>query len=249
MMHTRAALEATENMATSNSQSQQGTTVPDREVAKHVFAAELNEATYTFKTSQDERAPVYLALPTGERANRVCVMGTVTDVEDVGTDDQEYLRVRVVDPTGTFWVYAGQYQHEALKKLKKIQPPEFLTVIGKPRTYKTDDGTINVSLVPEDVGIVDVKTRNSWVFEAARRTLERVGSARETSPKVAALAREQYGHDGSYFAHVAAFALQNLLDGDDSAANLDEETIEERLEEAEAKGYDVDGKKPEQESK
>ena len=244
-MRRRAVLEGTESMATSDSQSQQGATIPDREVAKHVFAAELNEATYTFKTSQDERAPVYVALPTGERANRVCVMGTVTDVEDVGTDDQEYLRVRVVDPTGTFWVYAGQYQHEALKKLKKIQPPEFLTIIGKPRTYKTDDGTINVSLVPEDVGIVDVRTRNRWVFEAARRTLERVGSGRETSPKVAALAREQYGHDGSYFAHVAAFALQNLLDGDDSAAHLDEETIEE----AEAKGDDVDGEEPEQESK
>jgi len=249
MMHTRAVLEATENMATSDSQSQQGTTVPDREVAKHVFAAELNEATYSFKTSQDERAPVYVALPTGERANRVCVMGTVTDVEDVGTDDQEYLRVRIVDPTGTFWVYAGQYQHEALKKLTKIQPPEFLTVIGKPRTYKTDDGTINVSLVPEDVGIVDVRTRDSWVFEAARRTLERVESARGTSPKVAALAREQYGHNGSYFAHVAALALQNLLDGDESATELDAETIEERLEEAEAKGDDVDGEKPEEESR
>ena len=248
MMHTRAVLEATENMATSDSQSQQGTTVPDREVAKHVFAAELNEAAYSFKTSQDERAPVYVALPTGERANRVCVMGTVTDVEDVGTDDQEYLRVRIVDPTGTFWVYAGQYQHEALKRLKKIQPPEFLAVIGKPRTYKTDDGTINVSLVPEDVGIVDLRTRDSWVFETARRTLERVGSARETSPKVAALARDQYGHDGSYFAHVAAFALQNLLDGDESSGSDDEETIEERLEEAEAKGDDVDGEELEQEA-
>lgn len=248
MMHTRAALEATENMATSNSQSQQGTTVPDREVAKHVFAAELNEATYTFKTAQNERAPVYVALPTGERANRVCVMGTATDVEDVGTDDQEYFRVRIVDPTGTFWVYAGQYQHEALKRLKKIEPPEFLTVIGKPRTYKTDDGTINVSLVPEDVGIVDVRTRDSWVFEAARRTLERVESARETSPKVAALAREQYGHNGSYFAHVAALALQNLLDGDESSSSDDEETIEERLEEAEAKDDDVDGEEPEQET-
>jgi Uncharacterized protein conserved in archaea len=176
----------------------------------------------------------------------VCVMGTVTDVEDVGTDDQEYLRVRIVDPTGTFWVYAGQYQHEALKKLTKIQPPEFLAVIGKPRTYKTDDGTINVSLVPEDIGVVD-RTRDIWVFEAARRTLERVESARETSPKVAALAREQYGHDGSYFAHVAALALQNLLDGDESSGSDDEETIEERLEEAEAKGDDVDGEEPEQE--
>jgi RPA family protein len=247
-MRRRTLLEGTEIMATSDSQTQQEATIPDREVAKHVFAAELNEATYTFKTSQAERAPVYVALPTGERANRVCVMGTVTSVEDVGTDGQEYLQAQVVDPTGTFWVYAGQYQREPLKKLKRIQPPEFLTVVGKPRTYKTDDGTINVSLVPEKVGVVDVRTRNSWVFEAARRTLERVGSARETSPKVAALAREQYGHDGSYFAHVAAFALQNLLDGEDSTTTLDEGTIEERLEEAEAKGDDVDGEEPEQET-
>jgi Uncharacterized protein conserved in archaea len=249
MIHTWAVWEATETMATSDSQSQQEATIPGREVAKHVFAAELNEATYTFKTSQAERAPVYVALPTGERANRVCVVGTVTDVEDVGTDEQEYLRAQVVDPTGMFWVYAGQYQREALKKLKWIQPPEFLTVVGKPRTCKTDDGTINVSLIPGDVGIVDIKTRNSWVFETARRTLERVGSARETPPKVAALAREQYGHDGSYFAHVAAFALQNLLDDDDSTTTLNEGTIEERLEEAEAKGDDVDGEEPEQESK
>ena len=233
-------------MATSDSQTQQETTVPDREVAKHVFAAELNEATYMFKTSQAERAPVYVALPTGVRANRVCVMGTVTDIEDIGTDGQEYLQAQVVDPTGTFWVYAGQYQREALKKLKRIQPPEFLTVVGKPRTYKTDDGTINVSLVPETVGVVDVRTRNSWVFETARRTLERVGSARETSPRVAALAREQYGHDGSYFSHVAAFALQNLVDVDDLTTNLNEGTIEERLEEAEPNGDDVDGEKPEQ---
>jgi hypothetical protein len=63
------------------------------------------------------------------------------------------------------------------------------------------------------------------------------------------LAREQYGHDGSYFAHVAAFALQNLLDGDESATELDAKTIEERLEEAEAKGDDVDGEKPEEESR
>ena len=49
MIYTRATLEATETMATSDSQSQQGATVPDREVAKLVFAAEVNEATYTFK--------------------------------------------------------------------------------------------------------------------------------------------------------------------------------------------------------
>jgi RPA family protein len=222
-------------MAAAESTPQQ-TDVPSREVAKRVFAAELNTATYTFKTSQYERAPVYVALPTGERANRICIGGTVTDIEDVG-ETAEYLRARVADPTGTFWVYAGEYQVDALKQLKKVKAPAFVTIVGKPRTYKNDDGSMNVSVVPEDVGVIDLKTRNAWVYETAKRTLERVHSARETSPKVAALAREQYGHDGSSFAHVAAFALQDLLEaaGDDaSGAKLDEDAFNERLEEIES---------------
>jgi RPA family protein len=235
-------------MAAADTTHQQ-TEVPTREVAKRVFAAELNMATYTFKTSQDERAPVYVALPTGERANRICIAGTVTDIEDVG-ESAEYLRGRVVDPTGTFWVYAGEYQKDALKQLKKVQAPEFVTIVGKPRAYKTDDGSVNVSVVPEDVGVIDLETRNAWVYETAARTLERVHSARETSPKVAALAREQYGHDGSSFAHVAAFALQDLLNasGHDSVSgtSLDEEALQKRLLEvesedsAESTGDDVD---------
>ena len=229
-------------MAANDSQSQQAATVPKREVAKHVFAAELNEATYTFKTSPDERSPVYAALPTGERVNRVFVAGTVTDVEDIGDDTTEYLRARVVDPTGTFWVYAGQYQHTAVKELKRIQPPEFVAIVGKPRTYKAHNGTINVSLVPENIGIIDIETRNAWVFEAAKRTLERVGSARETSPKVATLAREQYGHDGSYFANVAALALQDLLSVDDSGVILNEEIAsEQRPGQTESASDDRDG--------
>ena len=244
-------------MAAADTTPQQ-TDVPTREVAKRVFAAELNTATYTFKTSQDERAPVYVALPTGERANRICIAGTVTDIEDVG-ESAEYLRARVVDPTGTFWVYAGEYQTNALKQLKKVQAPEFVTIVGKPRAYKTDDGSVNVSVVPEDVGVIDLETRNAWVYETAARTLERVHSARETSPKVAALAREQYGHDGSSFAHVAAFALQDLLNvsGHDavSGTSLDEEAFEKRLLEvesedsAESSGDDVDdASNPESES-
>lgn len=249
-MHTRRR-EGTE-MATTESQPQQAN-VRTREVAKRVFAAELNEATYTFKTSQDERAPVYVALPTGERANRVFITGTVTDVENIG-NESEYLRVRVVDPTGTFWVYAGQYQQDVRTRLKKIQPPEFVAIVGKPRTYRTDDGLINVSLVPEDVGVIDVDTRNAWVHETAQRTFERVASARETSPKVAALVREQYGHDGSYFMHIAAFALRDLVDAD-AAGNLagddeselspkfDDDTLEKRLKQLDGGGADAENQK------
>ncbi|MDY7082565.1 MAG: DNA-binding protein, partial [Halobacteria archaeon] len=46
-----------------------------REVAKRVFAGEFRDASHTFKESDDERAPSYLLLPTGQKANRVFVVG------------------------------------------------------------------------------------------------------------------------------------------------------------------------------
>src|SRR5699024_10593186 len=107
---------------------------PTREVARRVFAREFSDGSDTFKESDEERAPVYLLLPTGERANRIFFVGTLTETEDVGSDS-EYWQGRVVDPTGTFYVYAGQYQPEAASALREIEPPEYVAVAGKPRTY------------------------------------------------------------------------------------------------------------------
>ncbi|MFW6153542.1 MAG: DNA-binding protein, partial [Halobacteriota archaeon] len=79
-----------------------------REVARRAFAREFNAATYTFSESDDEYAPVYALLPTGQRMNRAFVVGTLTETEDVGAEG-EYWRGRVLEPTGTFFAYAGQY--------------------------------------------------------------------------------------------------------------------------------------------
>jgi len=122
--------------------------IPTREVARRAFAHEYNDASYTFKESDDERAPVYALLPTGERANRVFIVGTLTETEDIG-EDSEYWRGRIVDPTGTFFTYAGQYQPEAASALRDIEPPAYVAVVGKPRTFETDDGDVNVSVRPE----------------------------------------------------------------------------------------------------
>ncbi|KPN29615.1 hypothetical protein SY89_00329 [Halolamina pelagica] len=40
---------------------------PMREVARRAFATEFNDASHTFKESDDERAPAYQLLPTGRR--------------------------------------------------------------------------------------------------------------------------------------------------------------------------------------
>jgi len=171
---------------------------PTREVARRVFAGEFNDATYTFKESDDDRAPVYVLLPTGERANRVFIVGTLTETEDVG-EDSEYWQGRIVDPNGdTYFAYAGQYQPDAASMLRELEPPAYVSIVGKPRTYETDDGEVNVSIRPESITPVDETTRNRWVVETAERTLERVqhyGEADPTQDDYAADEYVQMAHD------------------------------------------------------
>jgi hypothetical protein len=190
--------------------------VPTREVARRVFAAEFNDATYTFKESDDDRAPVYSLLPTGERANRVFVAGTLTETEDVG-DDSEYWRGRIVDPTGTFFAYAGQYQPEATSVLRETETPAYVAVVGKPRSYETDEGDVNVSLRPESITVVDGETRDRWVVETAERTLDRI-EAFDTADEYDAMAETQYGPELSVYRDQVLAALEDLEDDAEAAA-------------------------------
>ncbi|MHB9287389.1 RPA family protein [Halobacteriales archaeon Cl-PHB] len=165
---------------------------PTREVARRVLAREFNDATYTFKESNDERAPVYVLLPTGQRANRIFVVGTLTETEDVG-EDAEYWQGRVVDPNGdTFFTYAGQYQPDAAAMLRELEPPAYVAVVGKPRTYETDDGEVNVSVRPESITKVDEATRDRWVVETAERTLDRIEHFQEATADPDAPATDEY---------------------------------------------------------
>jgi RPA family protein len=182
---------------------------PSREVARRVFAREFNDAKHTFRESEEERAPVYVLLPTGERANRVFVVGTLTETEDVG-GDAEYWRGRIVDPTGTFFVYAGQYQPEAAAALRGLEPPAYVAVTGKPRTYETDDGSVNVSVRPESITVVDEATRDRWVVETAERTIDRLDRFAEGEGEYVQLARETYGDDVEAYREGLVSALEAL---------------------------------------
>jgi hypothetical protein len=187
---------------------------PTREVARRVFATEFNDASYTFKESEDERAPVYLLLPTGEKANRVFLVGTLTEKEDVG-EDSEYWRGRIVDPTGTFFVYAGQYQPDAASALRDLEPPAYVAVVGKPRTYETDDGSVNVSVRPESITEVDAATRDRWVVETAERTLERVDAFEDEGNEYARMTDEQYDLPLARYSEAAVGALESLEENDE----------------------------------
>jgi hypothetical protein len=180
-----------------------------REVARRAFAAEFNDASHTFKESDDERAPAYQLLPTGEKANRVFFVGTLTEKEDIG-DDNEYWRGRIVDPTGTFFVYAGQYQPEAASTLRELEPPAYVAVVGKPRTYETDDGNVNVSVRPESITVVDAATRDRWVVETAERTIDRVAAFDDEGNEYARMAADRYDLDPQQYLDHAVEALQSM---------------------------------------
>ena len=147
---------------------------PGREVAYRLFAAEFDDATLSYAESDEERAPNYVISPTGARLNRVFVVGTLTEVSDV---NEEMVRARIVDPTGAFVVYAGQYQPEALAFLERAEPPAFVAVTGKARTFEPDDGDrVYSSIRPESLATVDAATRDRWIVGAAERTRDRIAT-------------------------------------------------------------------------
>ncbi len=156
-----------------------------REVAYRLFAAEYDDADLSYSEGEEERAPNYVVTPTGARVNRTFVVGVLTEVEAVSDD---VLRARVVDPTGAFVLYAGQYQPDEQAFLDRTGTPTFVAVTGKARTFQPEDSQqVYTSLRPESINEVDADTRDRWTVGTAEQTLWRVGQM------AGALARDERG--------------------------------------------------------
>ncbi|CAI50072.1 rpa-associated protein [Natronomonas pharaonis DSM 2160] len=187
-----------------------------REVAYRLFAAEFDDAEFSYSESDEERAPNYVVTPTGARVNRLFAVGVLTEVEDV---NPEMVRGRVVDPTGAFVTYAGQYQPDELAFLERTDPPTFLALSGKARTYEPEDGDrVFTSVRPESISEVDADTRDRWVITAAERTLDRIG--------------------------IVASAIEADLAGDQLRAALEADGVDERLADGVALALDHYGTTP-----
>jgi RPA family protein len=201
--------------------------VGNREVAYRLFATAYDDADFEYSESDEERAPNYVITPTGGRVNRVFVVGVLTEVESVSDD---VLRARVVDPTGAFVCYAGQYQPDEQAFLDRADPPTFVAMTGKARTFQPDDGDrVFTSVRPEAINEVDADTRDRWTVQAAEQTLERIRTiggalaldlegddlreallANGVAEGLAAgipLAREHYGTGAAYLDALADVAL------------------------------------------
>jgi uncharacterized protein len=182
----------------------------EREPARRVFASELRECRYQFRDGEDEKSPTFVLLPTGERSNRIFLVGTLTEKTRQG-EQNIFYRGRVVDPTGTFFVMAGSYQPEAMQKLARIEPPQFVAVIGKPNLYQKPDGSFMNSVRVESITVVDKDTRDLWVLDAAKQTLDRIDAFNAGTAPDVIKAKEQYPNiDPAVFRRAAYDALAQI---------------------------------------
>ncbi|KAF5067377.1 hypothetical protein DSECCO2_253990 [anaerobic digester metagenome] len=180
----------------------------EREPARRVFAAELRESRHQFREGTEEKSPTYVLLPTGQRCNRVFVVGSMTEKQRQGEQNMFY-RARIVDPTGTTFVTAGNYQPEAMQQIARIEPPAFVAVVGKPNVFEAPDGGgVYVSLRAESVTVVDRETRDLWVLDAAKATLDRIDAYGTTEDSKRA--GEEYRIDPALFRKTIADALAQM---------------------------------------
>ena len=127
---------------------------------------------------KDSYQPSIFLSPTGAEVNRVLVAGVAVEKEDVGSDNS-FWRVRVVDPTGASFVYAGQYQPEASKAIQKLEVPSFVIVSGKLSHYTPEQGgeTI-VSIRAESITTVPLELRDHALADIAVHTINRIMGAK-----------------------------------------------------------------------
>lgn len=152
-----------------------------RETAWRLFSSELNTATYEIK-GDDDKSPSYLVTRLGAMVNRVLIAGVLTEKENTGTDDEPMWRGRIQDlATGNFFINVGRYQPEAAAAMADIDAPAFVAVIGKVRTYTTDDERVFVSIRPENIVKITEDIRAQWILDAARSTWDRLNKMKRAT--------------------------------------------------------------------
>lgn len=147
-----------------------------REIAWRLFARELRDVRHTLKG--DDREPFYALTPLGARVNRIYAVGVLTDVREISDG---FYKAIVSDPTGNFYITAGQYQPQGRNFLQRLDPdalydnPMLVAFSGKVRGYMGGDPPrLYLSISPEFIVKVDEGVRSYWVLDTVRKTAMRI---------------------------------------------------------------------------
>jgi len=183
----------------------------EREPARRIFASELRECRYQFKDGEDEKSPTFVLLPTGERSNRVFLVGTLTEKTRQG-EQNIFYRGRVVDPTGTFFCDGRQLPARGHAAARQDRAPRSSwRSSASPNLYQKPDGAFMNSVRVESITVVDKETRDLWVLDAAKQTLDRIDAYTDSTSPDVIKAKEQYPNiDPAVFRRIAYDALAQI---------------------------------------
>ena len=144
-----------------------------RETAYRVFSRELNSSTVS-KRGNEEMSPSYVISPLGSMINRVMISGVLTDKENAGSEEEPMWRGKVQDVAGNFFISVGKFQQEASASMANIETPCYVSIIGKVKTYDTQDGRTFVSVRPEHIVPVEESDYKIWLLETAKSVWARL---------------------------------------------------------------------------
>jgi RPA family protein len=220
-------------------------TYSERQPAKKVFAPVYRDANHQFTANQDqENAPQYVLLPTGERINRIHICGTLVEV---GSEGEEFAWGTVEGPSGEgFSLNAGQYQEKARQILKTAEPPVMVAATGKARVNNNGYSVIQATYISP----VTDADYDLWVRRTAEATVERFEAMLTGTSPDGDRARNVYGEsDGQYadqltqYRDLALEAVEQTIDDilaateqSDTAPGADPEDVEQAVPEIDSSG-------------
>lgn len=139
----------------------------NRETAYRIFSNELNISTKVKKVDE-EMAPSYVVSPLGTMINRVMIAGVLTEIYKEGSDEEPRWRGKVLDVCGNFYINTGRFQPEASNVMSSLETPSYVTVIGKVKTYTTNDDRTFVSIYPEHIIKTEEQDYIIWILESLK---------------------------------------------------------------------------------
>jgi RPA family protein len=138
------------------------------EGAVRLFAGEFNQSTLSVP-GEDEKSAMLVVTPSGGYCRQVFLAGALVEVHEEG----DMLSFRIADPTGGFDLVCGGRHTLLAESIKKIPLPSFVSVSGRAQLYRKE-GQAVLTVRPEQVQVIDRRTRDQWVITTAVATLARL---------------------------------------------------------------------------
>ncbi|MEM1957343.1 MAG: hypothetical protein QXX76_03640 [Archaeoglobaceae archaeon] len=197
-----------------------------REVARRVFAKEFNDSKFKIG-GEAEREPTYVLTPLGLKCNRVFIVGALLEKEE--TKNEDVLRIRVADPTGSFLGFVGKFDPDAKEALAEIDVPSTVAITAKAKLLQRDERAIPF-IRPESIVLSDFETRDYWILETAKATLKRI-ELMNSDNELAKLAKEKYNTNPEEYREMVIMALQKLREETEIAEESEDFDLDSSIEE------------------